>query len=154
AEAKLARLNRTLKTLYQCNKALVHATEEYELLQSVCRILVEDGGLRMAWVGYREFDEEKTVRPVAAAGHEEGFLGCIRVTWADVERGRGPTGTAIRTGTTCWIKDNATEPSMAPWRAREVERGYASSISLPLLSEGEAFGALSLYAPEPDTFNQ
>jgi PAS domain S-box-containing protein len=95
AEANLAQLNRTLKTLYQCNKALVHATEEYELLQSVCRILVEDGGLRMAWVGYREFDEEKTVRPVAAAGHEEGFLECINVTWAEVERGRGPTGTAI-----------------------------------------------------------
>src|SRR5262249_52125110 len=34
AEASLAQLNRTLKTLYQCNKALVHATEEYELLQS------------------------------------------------------------------------------------------------------------------------
>jgi PAS domain S-box-containing protein len=154
AEANLAHLNRTLKTLYQCNQALVHATEEYELLQSVCRILVEDGGLRMAWVGYREFDEEKTVRPVAAAGYEEGFLEQICVTWADTERGRGPTGTAIRTGIICWTRDNATEPTMAPWRAKVLERGYASSISLPLLYQGEAFGALSLYAPEPDAFNE
>jgi PAS domain S-box-containing protein len=154
AEANLARLNQTLKTLYQCNKALVHATEEYELLQSVCRILVEHGGLRMAWVGYREFDEEKTVRPVAAAGFEEGYLECVNVTWADAEKGWGPTGTAIRTGKTCWIRDNATEPTMTPWRAMVLERGYASSISLPLLSQGEAFGALSLYAPEPDAFNQ
>ena len=56
---ELARLNRTLQTLYQCNQALVRATEEYELLHSVCRILVEVGGLRMAWVGYRELNEEK-----------------------------------------------------------------------------------------------
>jgi len=154
AEASLAQLNRTLKTLYQCNKALVHATEECELLQSVCRILVEDGGLRMAWVGYREFDEQKTVRPVAAAGHEEGLLECINVTWADAEKGRGPTGTAIRTGITCWTRDNATEPNMAPWRAKLLERGYASSISLPLLYQGEAFGALTLYASETDAFNQ
>src|SRR6516162_9175722 len=63
AEENLARLNRTLQTLYRCNQALVCATEEYELLGSVCRILVEVGGLRMAWVGYRELDEEKTVRP-------------------------------------------------------------------------------------------
>jgi nitrate/nitrite-specific signal transduction histidine kinase len=61
AEEQLARLNRTLQTLYQCNQALVHATEEYELLRSVCMILVEVGGLRMAWVGYRVFDKEKTV---------------------------------------------------------------------------------------------
>jgi PAS domain S-box-containing protein len=62
------RLNRTLRMLHQCDQALVRATEENELLQSVCRILVEVGGLRMAWVGYREFNEEKTVRPVAQAG--------------------------------------------------------------------------------------
>ena len=65
AEVNLARLNRTLQTLYQCNQAFVRATEEYELLHSVCRILVEIGGLRMAWVGYRELSEEKTVRPIA-----------------------------------------------------------------------------------------
>jgi len=56
AEEKLARLNRTLRTLYECNQALVRATEENELLRSICRILVEVGGLRMAWVGYREFN--------------------------------------------------------------------------------------------------
>ena len=98
AEEKLARLNRTLQTLYRCNQALVCATEEYELLGSVCRILVEIGGLRMAWVGYRELDEGKTIRPVAQAGFENGYLERINATWADTERGRGPTGIAVRTG--------------------------------------------------------
>src|SRR5260370_9698542 len=87
AEEKLARLNRTLQTLYQCNQALVRATEEYELLQSVCRILVEDGGLRMAWVGYREFDEDKTILAVAQAGYEAGYFERINFTWADNESG-------------------------------------------------------------------
>ena len=87
AEEKLARLNRTLQTLYQCNQALVRATEEYELLRSVCRILVEVGGLRMAWVGYREFDEDKTVRPVAQAGYEAGYLGRINITWGGYRLG-------------------------------------------------------------------
>ncbi len=116
AEEKLAGLNRTLQTLYQCNQALVRATEEYELLRSVCRILVEVGGLRMAWVGYREFNADKTVRPVAQAGYEAGYLEQINITWADTEMGRGPTGTAIRTGTACWTRDNLTDPNLAPWR--------------------------------------
>ena len=152
AEEKLARLNRTVQTLYQCNQALVRATEEYELLRSVCRILVEVGGLRMAWVGYREFNEDKTVRPVAQAGYEAGYLERINVTWADTEWGRGPTGTAIRTGTACWTRDNLTDPNLAPWRDEDLRHGYASSISLPLMSHGQAFGALALHAEEPDAF--
>ena len=67
-EEELSRLNRILQTLYQCNHALVHTTDEYELFQSVCQILVEVGGLRLAWVGHCEDDAEKTVRPVAKAG--------------------------------------------------------------------------------------
>jgi PAS domain S-box-containing protein len=154
AEEKLARLNRTLQTLYQCNQALVRATEEYELLRSVCRILVEVGGLRMAWVGYREFNQEKTVRPVAQAGYEDGYLERVNITWADTERGRGPTGTAIRTGSASWNSDILTDPNMAPWRPEALKRRYASSMALPLMCHGEAFGALALYAEEPDAFDE
>ena len=154
AEEKLARLNRTLQTVNECNQALVRATEEFELLRSVCRILVEFGGLRMAWVGYREFNEDKTVWPVAQAGYEAGYLERINITWADTERGRGPTGAAIRTGTTCWTRNIVTDPNMAPWRIEALSRGYASNVSLPLMSHGEAFGALTLYAEEPDVFTE
>ncbi|MBV9105467.1 MAG: PAS domain S-box protein [Verrucomicrobia bacterium] len=154
AEEKLARLNRTLQTLYQCNQALVRATEEYELLRSVCRILVEAGGLRMAWVGYREFNQDKTVRPIAQAGYEAGYLGRINITWGDTAMGQGPTGSAIRTGATTWSRDNLTDRHLAPWRAEDLRHGYASSIALPLVSHGEAFGALTLHAEERDAFNE
>jgi PAS domain S-box-containing protein len=154
AEEKLARLNRTLQTLYQCNQALVRATEEYELLQSVCRILVEVGGLRMAWVGYREFNERKTVRAVAQAGYEAEYLDRINVTWGDTDTGRGCTGTAIRTATAAWTRDNLTDPNLAPWRAEDLKYGYASSISLPLMSDGQVFGALTLHAEEPEAFTE
>jgi hypothetical protein len=73
-EEELSRLNRILQTLYQCNHALVHATDENELFQSVCQILVEVGGLRLAWVGHCEDDAEKTVRPVAKARYGLDYL--------------------------------------------------------------------------------
>ncbi len=154
SEDNLARLNRTLQTLYQCNEALVHATDEYELLQTVCRILVEVGRVRMAWVGYRELDAAKTIRPVAQAGYDDGYVENVKATWADAERGQGPTGTAIRTGKPSWTKSIQTDPSIAPWRAEALKRGYSSNISLPLMSDGEPFGALTLYAEEPDAFNE
>ena len=154
SEDNLARLNRTLQTLYQCNQALVHATDEYELLQVACRILVEVGGLRMAWVGYREVDREKSIRPVAQAGYNEGYVESVKATWEDTERGHGPTGTAIRTGKPSWTQNIQTDSSIAPWRAEALKRGYGSNISLPLMSDGATFGALTLYAKEPNAFNE
>ncbi len=153
-EDKLARLNRTLQTLYQCNQALVHATDEYELLHAACRILVDVGGLRMAWVGYRELDVEKSIRPVAQAGYDEGYVESVKATWEDTERGHGPTGTAIRTGKPSWTKNIQTDSSIAPWRAEALKRGYGSNISLPLMSDEATFGALTLYAKEPNAFNE
>ena len=154
SEDNLARLNRTLQTLYQCNQALVHATDEYELLQAACRILVEVGGLRMAWVGYREVDPEKSIRPVAQAGYNEGYVESVKATWEDTERGHGPTGTAIRTGKPSWTESIQTDSSIAPWRAEALKRGYGSNISLPLMSDGATFGALTLYSKEPNAFNE
>jgi len=153
-EEKLARLNRTLQTLYQCNQALVRAKEEYELLQSVCRILVDAGGLRMAWVGYRELNEEKTVRLVASAGYEEGDLERVNMTWEDTARGSGSVDTAIRRVAMFSNKETPGDSSMAPWQVESLRRRYSSSIALPLNCHGEAFGALALYAEEPDAFNE
>jgi PAS domain S-box-containing protein len=155
SEDSLARLNRTLQTLYQCNQALVHANDESELLQTVCRILVEVGRVRMVWVGYRELDAAKTVRPVAQAGYDEGYVESVKATWEDTERGHGPAGTAIRTGKPTWTKNIETDPSIAPWRAEALKRGYGSNISLPLMSsDGATFGALTLYAKESNAFNE
>src|SRR6266576_953523 len=154
SEDNLAQLNRTLQTLYQCNQALVHATDEYELLQVACRILVQVGGLRMAWVGYREVDREKSIRPVAQAGYNEGYVESVKATWEDTERGHGPTGTAIRTGKPSWTQNIQTDSSIAPWRDEALKRGYRSNISLPLMSDGATFGALTLYDQQPNAFNE
>jgi len=154
SEDNLARLNRTLQTLYQCNQALVHATDESELLQTVCRILVEVGRVRMAWVGYRELDLEKSIRPVAQAGYDEGYVESVKATWEDTERGHGPTGTAIRTGKPTWTKNIETDSSIAPWRDEALKRGYRSNISLPLMSDGKPFGALTLYAEQSSAFDE
>ena len=153
-EETLAGMRRNLQTLYQCNRALIRATEEYELLQSVCQILVDVGGLRMVWIGYRQFDQENTIRPVAIAGYDEGYVETVKGTWADSERGHGPLGTAIRTGKPCWTRDIRRDANFAIWKGEALKRGYGSSIALPLRSDGEPFGAFSLYAAEPDAFNE
>ena len=123
-------------------------------MQEVCRIVVESGGYRMAWVGFAESDDARTVRPVASFGFEDRYLESANISWADVERGRGPTGTAIRESRTVAVQNILTDPNLAPWREAAVQRGYAAAVALPLLDEEKrSFGALSLYARESDAFD-
>jgi PAS domain S-box-containing protein len=118
----------------------------------VCRAIVEVGGYRLAWVAYAEDGPERRVRPVAQAGYDEGYLDTLQLTWDDTERGRGPTGTAIRTGTPQVARRIATDPGFAPWRVEALKRGYHSSIAVPLTLDGAVIGALNVSAAEPDAF--
>jgi len=153
AEEALHRLNRELRAISECNQVLIRADDEQTLLNDICRIICDEAGYRMAWVGYAEQDEAKSVRPVAWAGVEEGYLAVANITWADTERGRGPTGTAIRTGESASIQDFTIDPQASPWRENALPHGYRSSIALPLKDKNTtAFGALCIYSTEPNTF--
>ncbi len=50
------------------------------------------------------------------------------------------------------VRNMATDPRFAPWRAEALKRGYASSIGIPLVGDSIPFGALTIYASEPDAF--
>ncbi len=128
AEKELHQLNRTLRAHSASNQAMLRARNEAELLNAVCRIVVEDCGHAMVWIGYAEDDEEKSVRPVANAGFEAGYLETLKITWADTERGRGPTGIAIRTGK---LKAVAT-CSPTHNLLHGVSRHYNEATPLPL----------------------
>ena len=152
-EKELCRVNRALKTLSECNQAMIRATEESELLYDICRIIVDVGGYHLAWVGFAEKNESRTVKPAAQMGYEEAYLDSVNITWANTERGRGPTGTAIRTGQPCAVRNILTDPHFSPWRDEAKKRGYASVIGLPLNVNGNPFGALTIYAQETDAFD-
>lgn len=153
-EERIKKINTALKTIYEFNQKLVRAEDETSLLHELCEILLHAGGYRMAWVGYVAWEKGKNVRPVAHAGFEDGYLDFLRISADDTERGRGPTGTAIRTGKPSVFQDIRNDPAFAPWRDMALERGYASSIGLPLMAGDVCMGALTIYAPEPYRFDE
>lgn len=153
SEEELRRVNRTLKVLIEFNQVLVRASEEAELLQNTCNIIVVSGGYRLAWIGYAEADAKKTVRPVAQAGSANGYLDIAGITWADEERGHGPTGRAIRTGQSAICKDILSDPDFIPWREAARRCGFASSLALPLNIHDRIIGTLNIYSELADAFD-
>ncbi len=152
-EEKLLKANRSLKTLSSCNEVLVRAKDEPELLKNICQILIDIGGYRMAWVGFAEHDESKTVRPAASAGYEMGFLTSIKVTWADNQYGQCPVSTAIRISSPVIVNDLRTDPGFEPHSEEAIKREYVSIIGLPLKDNSHTFGVLAIYSSEPDIFD-
>jgi len=149
---ELLMARRVTQSLNACCEAVIRIKDEIELLGEICRIIVEIGGYTMAWVGYAEHDESQSVTPVAKYGYEEGYLDTVNVTWSDNERGRGPTGTCIRTGAPGIVRFVRDDPNFEPWRQKAVARGYASVCALPMFQDGRAMGAITIYSSMPDAF--
>jgi len=54
-----------LLAISDCNQTLLRAEDEQLLLNEICRIVCEDAGYEMAWVGYTDQDEACTLTPQA-----------------------------------------------------------------------------------------
>jgi PAS domain S-box-containing protein len=152
-ERTLERTHRALRAIGRCADSLIRARDEGNLLSDVCRIITEEGGYRLAWVGYAEHDPRKTVRPVAEAGAGAGHPGRIQATWGEDDHGRCPEGDAIRTGAPALVRGVGTEPVSELWRAEAVRAGLGSSLALPLGKSRPPLGILSIYGVEPDAFD-
>ncbi|BBI99086.1 hypothetical protein FGKAn22_07790 [Ferrigenium kumadai] len=153
AEEALRNVNRALKTLSACNHTLAHSNSEEQLLKTMCHAIVEKGGYLLAWVGYAQQDEAKSLQPVAQYAVRPGYLDETVISWGEGPAGYGPTGTAVRDGRKQIAQHIETDPRMAQWRDKALSYGYQSSIALPLRENGGILGALTIYAAEPDAFD-
>lgn len=154
-EIALSQSNRALKTLSRCNEALIRSETESELLAAICKIAVEIGGFRLAWVGYALEDAAKSIVCQSYAGIEEGYLSDLRITWADSDPlGKSPASKdspasrVIRHGEAVVIPDLEADESYRPWLEAARARGFRGVIALPLTNQKRTFGVLVLYLPE------
>jgi PAS domain S-box-containing protein len=151
---RLQQVNRMYRTISHCDHHLIRAEDEDTLAQNFCSVMVEEGGYRMAWVGYAQNDEARSIRPIAYAGLESGYLENLNLTWADTDRGSGPGARCIREQTVQVTRDIANDPRFVLWREEAATRGYASSIALPLTIGTGTLGFLGMYSERGDAFDE
>ncbi|MBY0411330.1 MAG: GAF domain-containing protein, partial [Burkholderiaceae bacterium] len=151
ADADIARMGRAYRLLSACNETLMRATSEITLLHAICEIAVDIGGYRLGWVGFAMDDERKSIMTVAQAGYDPDYLEHLNLSWSiDTPYGRGPAGTAIRTGKPVIVQDIRTESVFVNGIDLMLEHQLFGLICLPLRDRDRdhTFGLLCLYAPE------
>ncbi len=151
-EKKIQHVTRLYAVMSQVNQTIVRARDRHVLFQNICRIAVEYGGFRLAWIGMVD-KEAGTVRPVAHSGFAEEYLDELSVPVAHEPEGRSPVGTAIREGKRYVSNDLDSDPAMDNWRERAARRGYHSLGAFPIVVRNAVVGSFNIYSPEKDFFN-
>lgn len=153
-EKRIEQLGKLYAAISACNHAIVHCKTQDSLFNEICRIVVEFGGMKMAWIGLVDAHSKK-IFPVNAYGNGTEYLEGIMISAdPDVPEGRGPTGTATRENHPVWIQDFTTNPATAPWQDRAASHGWAASAALPLCRNDTPIGALTFYSSNRDWFSE
>ena len=148
---KLECLNRINTVIRDIDQALVRASSRDEIERVVCEHLADVGPYELAWVGSYD-DIAGEVVPSEWAGTNRGYLDDITVTVGDEATAQDPTSRAVATREPQATENALTDPPFEPWRQAALNRGFRSSIALPLQYEGSLYGVLNVYATEAETF--
>lgn len=151
---RLRRREWTLAALHRASGAVVQAGTEEELLQTVCEAVTMGNEYPLCWIGWCEFDAERTLRVVASAGSAKAYTDGLRVSWAPGPLGDGPAGRAARERHPVVNNHASTDPRFMPWRTRADCYGIASSLGMPLILDEQAVGVMSIYSATADAFGQ
>jgi len=145
-ENEIRFLNRIYSTLSETNQLIVRCQDESTLFDCICRIAVEFGGMKLAWIG-KEDTASARITPVASYGERTQYLQQIVVsTRADLPEGRGPVGIAFREGQASFVNDFEQDPRLAYWREHNgAYWKWGSLASIPLRRDGRTYAVLTFY---------
>ena len=148
-EERISKLSRLYSVLSHVNESIVRTHDESILCSEVCRIVAEEGGFPLVWIG--EVKGLKVI-PVASHGPAKDYLNKIKIELYGA-LSKGPTGTSILENRAVINDDFETNPATQPWHQRAREYGFRASASIPLHRHGKVLGALTLYSLEPKAFD-
>lgn len=131
AQSQLEQINRLLLTVAAIDAMIVRETDRARLLDESCRILVQVGGYRSAWIGITDWQSQE-IRPVAYVDALREYVQGLRVRCDDTPEGRGPAGLAVRNNRPQVVNDAESDPAFALWRDRARAAGYRSVLVIPL----------------------
>jgi diguanylate cyclase (GGDEF)-like protein/PAS domain S-box-containing protein len=152
AETRINRLNRVYAVLSGINALIVRVHDRDELFRESCRMAVEAGGFKMAWIGIVD-PAAMNIKPVAWNGADPAYIQQMPMGLLDASpEGQGLAGHAVREKRPIAVDDMTQDPGIS-LKDEARERGFRSLVMLPLVVRGEAVGVLALYAGEIGFFD-
>ncbi|NRF66955.1 EAL domain-containing protein [Aquincola sp. S2] len=152
-EDKVRRLIRVHAVLSGINTLIVRVRDRDELFHEACRIAVEEGAFKLAWIAVLDAATQQG-QVVARCGGVEGPATLNGFSTREgTPQSEQPASRAVRSKAPVIVNDLHTEPMLAPLRDDVAAANYRALACFPLLVAERAVGVLTLLADEPDVFD-
>ncbi|MFA6888123.1 MAG: PAS domain S-box protein [Candidatus Woesearchaeota archaeon] len=151
AVLKLTKVETALRIASTINKIIVYANNEKKLLEDICRIIVQVGRYKFAYISFVNASLNTPLSPVAEYGI---FAGKSR-TWQKIPRWSLAFGVPLKLKQPAICRNILHNPNFKLWKSEAEQRGYQSSITIPLISHiyhKEILGVLNIYSADSDAF--
>lgn len=150
AEEKLLNANRLYSFISQINQTIVQAQDEREVFKEACRIAVEFGKFKMAWVGLVD-EENGKINLMFSEGIPQVDVHLFEhVDYAKF----GPQDHVMRTGSYYVCNDIESGQDVEGWRPFATRFGILSCMVLPIMKDGKIYGTLNLYSSLLNLFDE
>jgi PAS domain S-box-containing protein len=152
AERQTLQLKRLYATLSQVNQTIVRVKSRQELFESICRVAVEFGEFRLAWIGLYD-PRTGRVMPLAEHGDGQSKLPFQEINIKAPPFTDGLIGLAVQSDLVQFSHDIQSDPRMLHWHEIAVRDGYHSAAAVPIRQGGQVIGLLNLYAADIGFFS-
>ncbi|MDE2197022.1 MAG: EAL domain-containing protein [Gammaproteobacteria bacterium] len=147
------KFNRIQRMLTAISRAQLRTRDIRTLLQEACRIAVDYGELRLAWVGQVDAQKQR-VTAIAHYGHESDYMeGASLSLAAESPESGGLVGTALRTGRPAVTNDFLRDPRLAPWYPLGKRLGFGGGCAFPIVLDGKPRYVFTVYTADSGFFN-
>lgn len=153
SDQEIFRLNRFYDVLSQVNQSIMRVASRDELLQTVCRILVERGGVNLAWIGLLDPDTSR-ILPTTHWGGPKDFLTRAVFSADDRPEGQGNPGKAIRENRPFVCNACGNGHCLYPHELAPAKFGFKSWGSFPIHFQGRVCGVLNLGVGDTGFFQE
>jgi len=150
AYEKIVYANRMYSFISHVNQTIVHAKDEQQVFKEVCRIAIECGKFKAAWIGLIDTENQK-INLVQARGILPKDLSKFEnVTYKE----KGPQYYVLQSNNYYICNNVQQDLELENWKLFAAENGFNSVMVLPIKKLGTIIGTFNLYAEEINFFNE
>lgn len=152
-ETHLLRLQKLYAAVIETNRLISRTQNQDDLFSGICKIAVELGGMKMAWIGVPNAAKQH-LDPVARFGDGVDILDeALFFARLDVAEERGQAATAFSENRTILNQDFLRNPNTQRWHDLGRAYGFGSSASFPIQENDRPIAALTVYRADINGFD-
>jgi PAS domain S-box-containing protein len=154
-ENKIEQLTKIYKVLSNVNQAIVRFRDVNDLFAEVCKVIVEDGKFKMAWIGLIN-ESTGNLDIKSKYGENTEYLEHLKLNIGFDDNNVGPVFITLLSGKNSVCNNINLEYKIPnpPWRELALKKGFRSLASFPIRSVGKPEGALVIYSSKEDNFKE